>query len=92
MEKPNLAVFKARAGVPVEAASCHTTLVDGYVVEGHVPVEALVALLDRRPEVVGIALAGMPADAPGMGGNEEAWGSQPVVMINHDGSIEPFGY
>ena len=91
-EEPDLAAFKARAGIPVEAASCHTALVDGYVVEGHVPVGAIVALLERRPRAVGIALAGMPADAPGMGGNEETWESQPVVLINHDGSIEPFDY
>ena len=53
---------------------------------------ALVALLDEQPAAVGIALAGMPADAPGMGGNEETWNTQPVVLINHDGSIEPFDY
>lgn len=92
MEEPNLAAFKAEVGVPVEASSCHTALVDGYVVEGHVPVRALVALLDEQPAAVGIALVGMPADAPGMGGNEETWNTQPVVLINHDGSIEPFDY
>ena len=91
-EEPNLAAFKERAGVPVEAASCHTAFVDGYVVEGHVPVGAIVALLERRPQAVGIALAGMPADAPGMGGNVETWESQPVVLINQDGSIESFEY
>ena len=92
MEEPNLAAFKEEVGVPVEASSCHTALVDGYVVEGHVPVRALVALLDEQPAAVGIALVGMPADAPGMGGNEETWNAQPVVLINHDGSIEPFDY
>jgi hypothetical protein len=79
-------------GVPVDAASCHTALMDGYVVEGHVPVGALVALLEQRPQAIGVALAGMPADAPGMGGDEETWESQSIVLINLDGSIEPFDY
>ena len=91
-EDPNLTAFKADVGVPAEAASCHTALVDGYVAEGHVPVGALVALLDQQPEAIGIALAGMPPDSPGMGGNEATWESQPVVLINLDGSMEPFGY
>jgi len=79
-------------GVPDIASSCHTALVDGYVVEGHVPVSALVALLETRPQAVGLALAGMPPGSPGMGGDEESWDAQPVVLINHDGSLEPFDY
>lgn len=68
-EEPNLATLRERAGVPAEAASCHTALVGGYVVDGHVPVGALIALLERRSQAVGIAVAGMPADATGMSGN-----------------------
>ena len=79
-------------GVSLEASSCHTALVDGYVVEGHVPVSALVSLLGTRPQAVGLALAGMPADSPGMGGDQESWDAQPVLLINHDGSLEPFDY
>ena len=91
-EDRTLAAFKAEVGVPLDAVSCHTALVDGYVVEGHVPVGAIVALLERRPDAVGIAVAGMPPDSPGMGGNEETWESQPVVLIGHDGSLAPFNY
>lgn len=91
-EDRTLAAFKAEVGVPLDAVSCHTALVDGYVVEGHVPVGALVALLEQRPEAVGIAVAGMPPDSPGMGGNEETWESQPVVLIGNDGSLAPFNY
>jgi hypothetical protein len=79
-------------GVPAEASSCHTALVDGHVVEGHVPVSALVSLLETRPHAVGLALAGMPSDSPGMGGDEDSWDTQPVMLINHDGSLEPFDY
>lgn len=57
---------KEELGVPPDLASCHTSVVDGYVVEGHVPAHAVERLLMERPDVVGIAVAGMPAGAPGM--------------------------
>ena len=79
-------------GVPDQAASCHTALVEGYVVEGHVPVEAMERLLADRPEIVGLALPGMPADSPGMGGDETSWASQLVVAVSADGSLVPFSY
>lgn len=46
--------------------SCHTGLIDGYVVEGHVPADVIDRLLAERPKVVGIAVPGMPAGSPGM--------------------------
>jgi hypothetical protein len=55
-------------------------------------VGALVALLEQRPDAVGIAVAGMPPDSPGMGGNEATWESQSVELIGHDGSLAPFNY
>lgn len=58
--------IKTRYQIPVELQSCHTSLVGGYVVEGHVPVEALEQLLAERPSVKGIAVPGMPIGAPGM--------------------------
>lgn len=87
-----LAEFKANHGVPQGAASCHTALVDGYVIEGHVPAGAILQLLDERPDVVGLALPGMPGDSPGMGGDPEDWESQAVVVIEHDGDLVPFEY
>jgi hypothetical protein len=63
-----LAAFKDAHGIPYEQRSCHTTLVGGYVVEGHMPVEEIDALLAERPAIDGIALAGMPAGSPGMPG------------------------
>jgi hypothetical protein len=59
---------KRRAGVPAELVSCHTAFVEGYVVEGHVPAPAIARMLAERPDLAGIAVPGMPADAPGMGG------------------------
>ncbi|MBM4183142.1 MAG: DUF411 domain-containing protein [Gemmatimonadetes bacterium] len=58
--------IKADAGVPAEMSSCHTSLIDGYVVEGHVPADQVKRLLAERPSIVGIAAPGMPAGSPGM--------------------------
>ena len=62
----DLAPVKARHGVPKALESCHTAVVDGYVVEGHVPADVIMQLLSTRPEVVGLAVPGMPVGSPGM--------------------------
>lgn len=62
--------LKQRHGVPNGFEGCHTTLVDGYVVEGHVPVDTLERLLSEQPDVTGISLPGMPAGSPGMTGHK----------------------
>jgi len=79
-------------GVPDEAASCHTAVVAGYVVEGHVPIQAIERLLDERPDIVGLSVPGMPGDSPGMGGDESTWSTQAVVAIAADGSLTLFSY
>lgn len=61
-----LAAVKEKYGVPSNVSACHTALVDGYIVEGHVPVEAISKLLKERPGAKGIAVPGMPAESPGM--------------------------
>ena len=65
-----LAAFKDEHGIPAAEQGCHTLMVEGYVVEGHVPVEAIEKLLAERPDIVGITLPGMPAGSPGMGGEK----------------------
>ena len=59
---------KARHGVPAALASCHTALVGGYAVEGHVPADVVRRLLRERPRVAGVAVPGMPMGSPGMEG------------------------
>jgi hypothetical protein len=86
------ASLRAELGVPEGAASCHTAIVDGYAIEGHVPVGAIVRLLRDRPDAVGLALPGMPADSPGMGGDVSSWEAQPVLLVGRDGSLAPFEY
>ena len=67
---------KRKHGVPAALQSCHTALVEGYVVEGHVPADVIDQLLRERPKVVGLAVPGMPLGSPGMdapGGKAEAF-------------------
>jgi hypothetical protein len=66
----DLPLLRRQHGVPDALAGCHTTLVDGYVVEGHVPVGALLRLLTEKPAIKGISLPGMPAGSPGMFGEK----------------------
>ena len=64
----DLMAVKRDAGVPVDHSSCHTALVDGYVVEGHVPADVVKQMLAERPEITGVAVPGMPVGSPGMEG------------------------
>ena len=67
----DLTLIKRQNGVPEALDGCHTTLIGGYVVEGHVPVAVIDRLLDERPAIKGISLPGMPAGSPGMFGAKE---------------------
>jgi hypothetical protein len=91
-EDPDRASFRASLGIPDVAVSCHTGVVDGYTIEGHVPAAAIQRLLADRPDAAGLALPGMPGNSPGMGGNEQSWRDQPVSLINRDGSLSAFSY
>ncbi len=62
----NLVPIKQEHGVTRALEGCHTALVDGYVVEGHVPADVVKRLLKERPDVKGVAVPGMPAGSPGM--------------------------
>ena len=58
--------IKTKLGIPDDLHSCHTALVDGYVIEGHVPAEDIRKLLKTRPNAKGLAVPGMPIGSPGM--------------------------
>jgi Protein of unknown function, DUF len=76
--------------VPGDLQSCHTALVDGYVVEGHVPADLIVRLLRERPPVVGLAVPGMPVGSPGMdvpGGRTERYR---VLSFDRTGAARTF--
>lgn len=90
VDDPERPARQARLGIPSAVSSCHTAVVDGYVLEGHVPAELVAALLAERPDAVGLALPGMPGDAPGMGGDAAAWAAQPVLLVGRDGGLSAF--
>lgn len=81
--------YKLDNGIPQEMASCHTGRVDGYMIEGHVPVADIRRLLEERPDAIGLAVPGMPYGSPGMGPESEREAFY-VFLIRHDGGTEVF--
>ena len=80
---------KKRLGVPEKLAACHTAVIDGYVIEGHVTNRDIKRLLLFRPDVKGIAVPGMPIGTPGMeqGNTKESYN---VMSFDKDGKTEIF--
>ncbi len=68
----DLEMTKRQAGVPTSLATCHTAVLGKYVIEGHVPLEAIEKLYDEKPDIRGIAVAGMPQGSLGMGYDPKA--------------------
>jgi hypothetical protein len=84
----DIAAVKAEYNIPRTMQSCHTAIIDGYVIEGHVPAADIERLLTERPDAVGIAVPGMPVGSPGM----EIAGAAPqpfdVVIFDEAGATE----
>ena len=80
--------FKKEHEIPSELESCHTTIIGGYFVEGHIPLEAVEKLLKEKPDIKGIAMPGMPSGSPGMPGAKK--GDFVVYKVNNDGSYDEF--
>lgn len=81
----DLTAIKRKHGVPAALEGCHTALVEGYVIEGHVPADLIDRLLRERPKVTGLAVPGMPAGSPGMdapGGRAERY---QIIAFDRDG-------
>lgn len=86
----DIMAVKAKHGVPDEVFSCHTSIVGGYVVEGHVPFDAVRKLLKAKPRVKGIGVAGMPLGTPGMevpSGKKQAF---QVMAFDASGKVKVF--
>lgn len=75
----NLSTVKDDFSVPFNLQSCHTAIVDGYIIEGHVPVQEVERLLQEKPDISGIAVPGMPIGSPGM--EMEGFTNQPFEVI-----------
>lgn len=80
----DLAEISRTAGVPEKMQGCHTVFIDGYVVDGHVPVKVIRKMLAERPDVAGITLPGMPQGSPGMTGRKS--GPFTVYAVTKDGN------
>lgn len=84
--------MRAKLGLPAELGSCHTALVGGYAIEGHVPAREIQRLLKERPEAVGLSVPGMPVGSPGMDG--EAYGGRrdpyDVLLVPRSGAPRVF--
>ena len=81
----NLAQRKASLGVPADLAGCHTAIIGPYIIEGHVPPADVVKFLNEKPDALGLAVPGMPAESPGMemGGPADKYD---VLVFKKDGS------
>ena len=80
--------LRSKLGMAEKFGSCHTALVSGYVVEGHVPAKDIRRLLKERPRAIGLSVPGMPVGSPGMdgpvyGGHKDAYA---VLLVQRDGS------
>jgi hypothetical protein len=80
--------YRARFGIPRALGACHTAVVEGYAIEGHVPAREIKRLLAERPKARGLAVPGMPAGSPGMESNRP----QPydVLLVKPDGTTAVF--
>ncbi len=87
-ETNNLDAIKQSNYVPAEGASCHTSIIGDYVVEGHVPLEAIEKLLTEKPDIAGIGLPGMPIGTPGMPGPKMA--PYEVYQLSEIGEMSPY--
>lgn len=86
----DLTEFKASHGVPRQLESCHTALVAGYVLEGHVPGADVQRLVEERPAIAGLAVPGMPIGSPGMEVAGTAAQPYDVIAFLKDGSKRVF--
>ena len=89
-ELDDLVPIRAEAGVPDDLGGCHTAKVAGYVVEGHVPVAAVQRMLAERPDIIGLAVPGMPMNSPGMEIEGEKGKPFDVIAFAADGGRNVF--
>jgi hypothetical protein len=80
---PDTSVYRKKLGMPQELGSCHTAVVQGYAVEGHVPAAEIKRLLAEKPRAVGLAVPSMPPGSPGMEGPQPM--PYDVILVGRDG-------
>ena len=84
----DLAQIGREAGIPDDFQGCHTAFLEEYVVSGHVPINVVNRLLEERPDIAGVTLAGMPMGSPGMGGAKQ----EPFKIYSVEEGVNPTVY
>ena len=82
--------IKRQVGLEAKLASCHTGMIDGYVVEGHVPAEDIKRLVTERPDAIGLTVPDMPLGSPGMEQQDGKTEPYDVLLVKKDGTTEVF--
>jgi hypothetical protein len=87
----DMKIVKQRHNLPMEAASCHTAIIDGYVIEGHVPADDIKRLVMTKPDIAGLSVPQMPVGPPGM---EMSGVKDPfnVIAFDKNGNIYLYNY
>ncbi|MEA5564233.1 DUF411 domain-containing protein [Anabaena sp. UHCC 0399] len=85
----DMEAIKQKYNLPPDLASCHTAIIDGYVMEGHIPADDIKLFLQQQPQLAGLAVPGMTIGTPGM---ESGNTKQPfaVMEFNHQGEVQIF--
>lgn len=89
---PNTAAYRSKYGVPSALGSCHTGVIDGYALEGHVPAADIKRLLAEKPKAKGLAVPGMPMGSPGMEMEGHGADAYDVVLFQADGKTRVFNH
>lgn len=87
-DTPDMAAVKRTLGVPDALTACHTAVVNGYLIEGHVPATDIARLLKEKPKVAGLAVPGMPMGSPGMEGPRQQ--HYQVISFDKSGKTKVF--
>ena len=89
IDVPDPAVQRHKYGIPNHLGSCHTAIVEGYAIEGHVPAREVKRLLAQRPKARGLAVAGMPSGSPGMESTRHR-DAFDVILVLPDGTTKVY--
>lgn len=89
VSRESLVQFKLANGLSEQMMSCHTAVIEGYLIEGHVPPADITRLLSERPDAIGLTVPGMPYGSPGMGPEDERE-AYDVYLVLKGGKAEVF--
>lgn len=83
----DMEAYKKENQIPQSLKSCHTTRIGAYIIEGHIPMEAIEKLFKEKPDIAGIGMGGMPSGSPGMPGPKEPFKINVITKDGKDGGL-----